>query len=215
MNAHIKYFQPLKLYDLCLQTVRSNCNVLSTKKYLPQSVYHDVIVEYIETGIWNPEDDFYRKYILGQDVLFDWDYSSLDLHQYLFLMNHPDEIPDFGDDENHCHQEVYSIFSRIGGEAQLNVCKFCAHTLKFKDEGKFTIMGFKTTDHLVVSRHLTLEYIWNTDKWCSICQRTALFQFYDSETCKNISQYHLRDGSNSNEDTDDSDNDYYTYKRVF
>ena len=225
----VKVHQPKSLYELAkLKTrelYRFNWQVIIDD--LPRSIQNELLTDWLQCDEQMPSSDEEISHILAFFTHRYINWERLSTEEFLYIMQHPEDVPDFAFEKNHCHLKFWTMTRPWDTTWKKRLCEPC-----FVSESKFykpwsanmwkerDVMFMKTTDHCIVDGHKLLpDFLWDPRNWCERCISTPLFTIYDEYDCRLFFDMHTRKRTFNYYDSeyssdDDSDVEYCSVKTV-
>lgn len=225
-NLLSKKYQPKSLYELSKLKVRETYRYdwKHVKDSLPKTVYVELLEDWLKCEEELPEsdDDYERVINYFSNKSINW--RELTDEEFVYVMRHPNEVPEFAYEKNHIHLNYYIYRSVNNPNCERRLCEACfSYLSKFykyysgnlwQEQG---IMFDHVKDHCIVEGdELLEEFVWKAKNWCDNCPTAALFNIIDEEDCRFFYNLHTRKRTfncDSDYDTDDDSDVEYCFRR--
>lgn len=225
----VKVHQPKSLFELSKlktrDTYRFNWQVIINS--LPKTIQLELLSDWLKCNEQLPSSDEELDRILEFFATRTIRWERLSTEEFLYIMQHPEEVPDFAFEKNHCHLKFWTMTRPWDSEWKKRLCEPC-----FVSESKFYkpysenlwkergVIFTETRDHCIIDGDdLLSEFLWDARNWCERCISTPLFNIFDEDDCRMLFDMHTRKRTFNYYDSeyssdDDSDVEYYYVKKV-
>ncbi|QNL09583.1 hypothetical protein [Clinch densovirus 1] len=221
--------QPKSLYEIskfkARETYRFNWQIIINS--LPKIIQRELLTDWLKCDEQLPssEDEIDTILQFFSNRIVNWEHLSTE--EFLHIMQHPDEVPDFAFEKNHCHLRFWTMTRPWDTTWKKRLCYAC-----FVSESKFYkpysanvwqemgVIFNETKDHCIVDGDKLLsEFLWESRNWCERCICVPLFTIFDEDDCRMFFNMHMRKRTFNYYDSDyssddDSDIDYCYVKTI-
>lgn len=188
------------LYQLCVNKVKTVYrDFWDETDILPRTVKNDLLESWLLSEDVCEDTrcaDMFLSHISSWEEL-----KPIDPQIYVALMNHPFEVPRFGNEENHVVKR-YIHWAQPNRNVRYKIlCPPCfnyiAKPARDWSGNWWNEMGWifhAMVNHSVIPGDMLLYEIWATEAWCSRCITGTLLDIYSANECSERSEFHMVEG---------------------